>query len=61
MAFSVIAYSSLRNGLSLPDGQPNILRTIMEDSTVYFFVIFSAHLLSLVVMLITGASSTLLR
>ena len=60
MTFSVITYFSLRAGIPLHNGQSSILRTIMEDSTAYFFVIFSAHLLSLVVMLITGASSTIL-
>ncbi|KAF9645627.1 hypothetical protein BDM02DRAFT_3189531 [Thelephora ganbajun] len=60
MVFSVIVYVSLRTGLSLPGGQPSILRTIFEDSTVYFLVIFSSHLLSLIVLLATRPSLQLL-
>ncbi|KAF9645636.1 hypothetical protein BDM02DRAFT_485251 [Thelephora ganbajun] len=60
MVFSVIVYVSLRTGLSLPGGQPSILRTIFEDSTVYFLVIFSSHLLSLIMLLVTRPSLQLL-
>lgn len=60
MTFFVIAYFSFRAGMSLHNGQPSILRTIMEDSTVYFFVIFSAHLLSLITVAMIGASSTII-
>ena len=49
MAFSVIVFISVGTGLSLPDGRPGILRTILEDATVYFLVIFSSHLLTVVV------------
>jgi len=58
MAFSVVVFVNFGTGLSLaagewlPGGRPSILRTILEDATVYFLVIFSSHLLALVVMLV---------
>ncbi|KAF9645642.1 hypothetical protein BDM02DRAFT_3189541 [Thelephora ganbajun] len=60
MVFSVIVYVSLRTEISLPGGRPSILRTIFEDSTVYFLVIFSSHLLSLIMLLTTRPSLQLL-
>ena len=60
MIFSVIVFVSYRNGLSLHDGRPTILRMILEDSTVYFLVIFTSHLLSLVMLLVVRVSSTIL-
>ncbi|KAF9650807.1 hypothetical protein BDM02DRAFT_3267692 [Thelephora ganbajun] len=60
MVFSVIVYVSLRTEFSLPGGQPSILQTIFQDSTVYFLVIFSSHLLSLIVLLVTRPSLQLL-
>jgi len=60
MAFSVVVFVSFGTGLSfasgkwLPGGRPGILRTILEDATVYFLVIFSSHLLALVVVLVAG-------
>ena len=65
-ALSVVAFVSFRTGLSfgtrtlLPGGRPSILRTILEDATVYFLVIFSSHLLSLVMLLVTRVSLNLL-
>jgi len=58
MAFSVVVFVSFGTGLSFatgkwfPGGRPGILRTILEDSTIYFLVIFSFHLLALVVVLV---------
>ena len=66
MAFSVVVFISSRSPLSfgttlsLLDGRPSILKTILEDATVYFLVIFGAHLLSLVVALVTRVSSDIL-
>lgn len=62
MIFSAIACVGLRfnSGLLLLNGRPTILQTIMKDSTVYFLVIFSSHLLSLVMVLVTRVSSTVL-
>ena len=60
MMFSVIVYVSICNGISLPGGQPNLFRMIVEDSTVYFLVIFSSHLLSFIMLLVTRVSSTTL-
>ena len=65
MAFSVVVFVSFGTGpsfgagLSLPGGRPGILRTILEDATVYFLVIFSSHLLALVVALATRVSSNI--
>ena len=62
MAFSVVVFINFGTGLSfaagewLPGGRPGILRTILEDATVYFLVIFSSHLLTLVVVLVTRVS-----
>ena len=58
MMFCVIVFVSIRTGISLPGGQPSIFRTIVKDSTVYFLVIFSSHLLSLIMLLVTRVSST---
>jgi len=58
MAFSVVVFVNFRTGLSfangewLPGGRPGILRTILEDATVYFLAIFGSHLLALVVVFI---------
>ena len=60
MAFSVIAFISFGTGLSLPDGQPGILRTILEDATVYFLVIFSSHVLTVIVASTTRVSCAVL-
>lgn len=60
MIFSVIVFVSFKTGLSLQDGRPSILRTIVQDSTVYFLVIFSSHLVSLVTLLVTRVRSTIL-
>ena len=66
MAFSVVVFVSFRTGLafatgeSLPGGRPGILRTILEDATVYFLVIFSSHLVSLVVVFATRVSLNIL-
>jgi hypothetical protein len=57
MMFFVIVFVSIRTGISLPGGQPSILRTIVKDSTIYFLVIFSSHLLSLVMLLVTRVST----
>jgi len=62
MAFSVVVFVNFGTGLSfgtgerLPGGRPGILRTILEDATVYFLVIFGSHLVSLVVVFITRVS-----
>ena len=62
MAFSVDVFVNFGTGLSfaagewLPGGRPGILRKILEDATVYFLVIFSSHLLTLVVVLVTRVS-----
>ena len=62
MAFSVVVFVSFGTwlsfgtGLVLPNGQPSILRTILEDATVYFLVIFSSHLLALAVASVTRVS-----
>ena len=62
MAFSVAVFANFRTGLSfatgewLPGGRPGILRTILKDATVYFLIIFSSHLLSLVVVFIIRVS-----
>jgi len=66
MAFSVVVFVNFGTGLSfatgewLPGGRPGILRTILEDATVYFLVIFSFHLLTLVVVLVTKVSLDIL-
>ena len=60
MMFSVIVHVSISNGISLPGGQPSLFRTIVEDWTVYFLVMFSSHLLSLVMLLVTRVSSATL-
>jgi len=66
MAFSVVIFINFGTGLSfatgewLPGGQPSILRTILEDVTIYFLVIFSSHLLVLVVGLVIRVSLRIL-
>jgi len=60
MAFSVIVFISLGTGWSLPGGRPGILQTILEDATVYFLVIFSSHLLTVIVASATRVSHALL-
>jgi len=66
MAFSVIIFVNFGTGLSfatgesLPGGRPGILQTILEDATVYFLVIFSSHLLTLVLVYVTRVSSIIL-
>jgi len=66
MAFSVVVFVSFGTGLSfgagesLPGGRPGILQTILEDATIYFLVIFSSHLVTLVVALTTRVSSDVL-
>jgi len=62
MAFSVVILVgfgtrlSFANGESLPGGRPGILRTIVEDATVYFLVIFSSHFVSLVMVFVARVS-----
>jgi len=66
MAFSVVIFVNFGTGLSfatgewLPGGRPGILRTILEDATVYFLVIFSSHSLALVVVLAARVSLNIL-
>jgi len=60
MAFSVVVFISFGAGLALPGGRSGILRTIVEDATVYFLVIFSSHLLTLVVGSAARVSSNVL-
>ena len=60
MTFSVIIFISLGIGLSLPDGRPSILRTILEDATVYFLVIFSSHFLTVIVASATRVNCVVL-
>jgi len=66
MAFSVVVFVNFGTGLSfaagewLPGGRPGILRTILEDATVYFLVIFGFHLLTLIVVLVTRVSLNIL-
>lgn len=51
MTFSVIVCISVGVGLSFRgDGQPNILRTIVHDATIYFLGIFSAHFVSFIAL-----------
>jgi len=56
MVFSVVVFVNFGTGLSfatgewLPGGRPSLLRTILEDATVYFLLIFSSHLLALVML-----------
>ena len=65
VAFSVVVFVSFGTGLSfaagesLPGGRPGILQIILEDATVYFLVIFSSHLVTLVVALSTRVSSNI--
>ena len=65
MAFSVVVFVNFGTGLSfgpgesLPGGRPSILQTILEDATVYFLVIFSSHLVTLVVALTARVSSSI--
>ena len=56
MMFSVIVLLSVEYGISLQGGRPSILRAVAEDATIYFLVIFSSHLLSLVMLLTTRVS-----
>jgi len=58
--FFVIVFTSIRTGISLPDGQPSIFRALVKDSTIYFLVIFSSHLLSFIMLLVTRPSLQLL-
>jgi len=58
--FLVIVFTSIKTGISLPDGQPSIFRAIVKDSTVYFLVIFSSHLLSFIMLLATRPTLQLL-
>ena len=51
---------SFVNGERLPGDRPGILRTILEDATVYFLAIFSTHLVMLVVMLAARVSLSIL-
>ena len=66
MAFSVVVFVGFGTGLSfatgesLPGGRPGILRTILEDATVYFLVIFSSHLVSLVMAFVARVSLNIL-
>ena len=66
MAFSVVIFIGFGTGLSfgtgesLPGGRPGILRTILEDATVYFLVIFSSHFVSLVAVFVARVSFNIL-
>jgi len=62
MAFSVIVFVSFgfKAGLSSQGGRPSIIRTIVEDSTLYFLVIFSSHLVSFLMLLVARPSVQLL-
>jgi len=65
MAFSVVVFVNFGTGLSFENGEwlpgrPGILRTILEDATIYFLVIFSSHLLALVVVLVAWVSLSIL-
>lgn len=45
-AFAVIIGFSLRPGLNasaVSMSRPNIVKTIVQDATVYFFLIFTSH------------------
>ena len=60
MTFFVIVCIGVGIGFSLRgDGQPNILRTILHDSTIYFLGIFSAHFISLTALSLEDVSSTM--
>ncbi|KAF9645077.1 hypothetical protein BDM02DRAFT_3190024 [Thelephora ganbajun] len=46
-AFTVIVGFGLKNGLNasaMAMARPNIVKTIVHDATIYFFVIFTSHL-----------------
>jgi len=56
LAFSVIVYLVVRSNVNkVPI--PNILKTIVQDATYYFLVIFASHLL-LIFQLWTASVST---
>jgi len=66
MVLSVVVFVNFGTGLSfatgewLPGGRPSILRTILEDATVYFLVVFTSHLLALAVGLVLRVSLSIL-
>lgn len=45
LAFIIIVFSSKRRSTEHAYGTPNLLDRVVRDATLYFFVIFSSHLL----------------
>ena len=61
MTFFVIVCVSFGAGFSLRDGKLSILRTIVQDATMYFFGIFAINLVSFIDLLHKAVSSTIVR
>ena len=60
MTFFTTVYASFGAGFPLRGGGPSILRTVVRDASVYFFVIFIINVGSLVDLLLKEVSSTIL-
>ena len=44
-AFFIIGFSARSRGLGVGRGTPRLLKTIFQDATVYFLIIFTGHIL----------------
>ena len=56
-AFLIIVYSAKHRGQMRASGVPSILDRIVEDATVHFLVIFTAHLLLILFQLFAPVSN----
>jgi hypothetical protein len=53
-AFAVIIGFGLKTGLNanaVAVSRPSIVKTIVQDATIYFFIIFSSHLVFLLTLI----------
>lgn len=58
-AFLIIVYSAKHRSRMRANGVPNILDRIVEDATVHFLVIFTAHLLLILFQIFAPVSNLL--
>ena len=56
-AFTVIIGAGLKSGLGANAvGRPSIVKTIVQDATIYFFMIFSSHLVFVLTLVFARVS-----
>jgi len=59
-AFAVIIGFGLKSGLNVTAvsvSRPTIVKTIVQDATVYFFIIFTSHLVFVVTLIFARVSA----